>query len=321
MSTGRSVVSFRALGTTAALVTDEAAAPAARAVLDCELAAIDAACSRFRPDSELMAVNGAEGRWVDVSPLFVEALEVALRAARLTAGAVDPTIGASLRVLGYDRDFAQVPADGPPLRVTIRPVPGWRLVAVDAEGGRVRVPAGAELDLGATAKALCADRAARRAAETTGTGVLVSLGGDVSVAGPAPDLGWVVRVGDDHAAPLDGPGQTVSIMAGGLATSGTAVRHWDRGGAHLHHVIDPTTGGSAETCWRTVSVAAGTCVDANIASTAAIVLGPAAPAWLEARGLPARLVGLDGRIRAIGAWPVDGPGRADEEEVAACSQR
>jgi thiamine biosynthesis lipoprotein len=169
----------------------------------------------------------------------------------------------------------------------------------------VRVPSGVELDLGATAKALAADRAAATIAAATGVGTLVGLGGDVAVAGPPPDAGWPVRIADDHASPLDGPGPVVSIARGGLASSGTSVRRWTTAGGHLHHIVDPRTGRPADTPWRTVSVAAGSCVDANAASTAAVVLGDRAPAWLEEARLPARLAAEDGRVTTVAGWPAE----------------
>jgi thiamine biosynthesis lipoprotein len=193
--------------------------------------------------------------------------------------------------------------DGDRFRASFAPVPGWKLVELDAPQRRVRIPKGIELDLGATAKALAADRAAAVAHELTGTGVLVSLGGDVSVAGPTPEAGWPVRVADDHAAPLVEGGPVFAVAAGGLATSGTTVRRWKAGNVTLHHIIDPRTGRPADTPWRTVTVAAGTCVKANVASTAAIVLGAEAPSWLVARGLPARLVAADGAVSTVAAWP------------------
>ena len=100
------------------------------------------------------------------------------------------------------------------------------------------------------------------AAEQTGSGVLVSLGGDVAVAGPASAGGWPIRIADDHAASLGDAGPTVSVQLGGLASSGTAVRRWRSGGVEVHHVIDPRSGRPAPTPWRTVSVAAASCVDA-----------------------------------------------------------
>ena len=166
-----------------------------------------------------------------------------------------------------------------------------------------------ELDLGATAKALAADRAALAAARRTGAGIFVSLGGDIAIAGAAPLGGWPVRIADDHRASLDGPGPVVSLESGGLATSSVTVRRWRVGGQELHHILDPGTGQPAQSCWRTVSVAAASCVDANTASTAGLLLGEAAPAWLAERGLPARLVGVSGDVVCTGGWPAE-PGMA-----------
>jgi len=307
-------VRFRALGTTVVVaVTDAAAREESGSLLAAELDAIDRACSRFRDDSELARVNASPGRWIPVSPLFLAALDVALTAARATGGVVDPTIGRALRVLGYDRDFASVAADGAPLQVRVVRSAGWRTIEVDFGGHRVRVPRGVELDLGATAKAFAADRAATRIAAATGAGVIVSLGGDCSIAGPPPDGGWTIRVADRHDAPIETPGPTIALAAGGLATSGITARRWSRGAAALHHLVDPSTGWPAAWVWRTATVAAPTCVDANVATTAAIVLGDGALPWVEARRVPARLVATDGSVVVLGGWPADdvGPGIGD----------
>jgi thiamine biosynthesis lipoprotein len=294
---------FPALGTTAALLVgrDDDLAQA-RSVFETEIAAIDRACSRFRPDSELMRVNTAGGRATAVSALFRQALDVAVRAACLTDGRVDPTVGAAMRTLGYDRDFGSLDRDGPPLRVSVERVAGWQTIEIDDDRSTVRVPAGVELDFGATAKALCVDRAARAIESATAAGALVSLGGDLAVAG-AHNPGWPVLVTDDHAAGADADGQRIRLECGGLATSGTTVRRWMRGDLAVHHVVDPATGLPAHECWRTVSVTAASCVDANIASTAAIVMGARAPAWLLDRGLPGRLVAVDGSVTRVGGWP------------------
>jgi thiamine biosynthesis lipoprotein len=295
--------SWRALGTTASVsVTDPGAIVGARELLETELDRIDLACSRFRRDSELTRVNEAAGKPVAVSDLLMEAIEVALRVARATDGAVDPTGGRTIRDLGYDRDFDELRGDGPP-PAPPSPFPGWHNVSVDREAGRVRVAAGAVLDLGASAKALAADRTAARIRESLGCGVMVNLGGDIAVAGPPPGAGWQVSVCDDHASPASGPTQRVSISSGGLATSSTTVRRWSAGGRPFHHIVDPATGASAPVTWRTVSVAAASCVDANAASTASIVRGPEAPRWLAGLGLPSRLVSADGTVRAISGWP------------------
>jgi FAD:protein FMN transferase len=297
---------FPALGTTAELlVTDPARLEAALAVLREELAAIDAACSRFRPDSEISRLHEAAGREVRVGPLLAEALGVALRAARLTDGLVDPTVGAAVRALGYDRDFALVAADRH-TAASFGRAPGWHRILFDPVRRLVVLPRGVHLDLGATAKALAADRAARRIHATAGCGTLVNLGGDLRAFGPPPDGGWLVALGDDHADAVTRPDATVALHRdGALATSGTTRRRWRRGGRIVHHIVDPRTGDVPEARWRTVTVAAKSTVDANTASTAAIVLGDGAPAWLERRHLPARLTGVDGDVVTTSAWPAE----------------
>jgi thiamine biosynthesis lipoprotein len=230
-----------------------------------------------------------------------------LRAAELTDGAVDPTVGAAVRNAGYNVDFGALPADGEALTLTVSPVPGWRRIRLFPATRRVEIDAGVEVDLGATAKALASDLAAASALEAMhGGGVLVSLGGDVSVAGEPPDEGWHIQIAENSRAEITPDGETIAIRAGGVATSSTTVRRWRRGGMELHHIIDPATGLPAAGPWRTVSVVAGTCVDANIAATAAIVRGPAAASWLESAGLPARLVDRAGAMTRVGGWPVPG---------------
>lgn len=295
--------SFPALGSDAVVgVTRADALGTARAEVEGVVDQIDRACSRFREDSELSAVNAAQGRPVQVSPLMLDAVEVALRAARLTGGDVDPTVGQALVALGYDTDFAQLRPRAP----SFATVPGWTTIKVDRATSTVSLSRGVMLDLGSTAKALAADLAAAAAAQATGAGVLVSLGGDISVAGPAPAGGWRVRVTDDHRAEETAPGQTISISSGGLATSSTTTRRWMTEAGPAHHLIDPATGQPANGPWRTVSVAAASCLDANIASTAAVIRGERAIQWLESLGVPSRLVAHGGTVRHLAGWPEEG---------------
>jgi thiamine biosynthesis lipoprotein len=116
----------------------------------------------------------------------------------------------------------------------------------------------------------------------------------------------VVGLADWHGASDAEVAGAIRIERGGVATSSTTVRRWERGSQQLHHVLDPVTGQPAAEVWRTVSVAAGTCVDANTAATAAIVRGAGAPAWLTRQDLPARLVRADGTVVCVAGWPTDG---------------
>ena len=292
---------LRALGTTVTLaVADVDVLGTAESALRDELEAIDRACSRFRSDSEIWGLY-REGRPMEASPLLYEAVSVACAVAELSGGAVDPTVGDAVEALGYDRDFAEVAAIGEPLVTRPVPAPGWWLIELNDQTRSIAVPGGIRLDLGASAKALVADRAARRIASMTNSGTLVCVGGDISVSGPAPHGGWPVGIAVDCVEPFD-DGPVVSISAGGLASSSTAVRSWRRGGRRLHHIVDPATGDCASEYWRLVSVAAATCVDANAFSTAAVIWGESAPERLEARGLPSRLVRYDGVEVCVAGW-------------------
>jgi thiamine biosynthesis lipoprotein len=183
-------------------------------------------------------------------------------------------------------------------------VPGWQAIRLDRVARTVLLPHGVQLDLGSTGKALAADLAATAAMAAAGEGgVLVSLGGDIATRGASPPGGWRILTAEDSRVKPDGDGDVICVPAGGVATSSTTVRRWSRGGEILHHIIDPKTSLPTTGPFRTVTVVAGTCLDANIASTAAIVRGDAAIDWLTGCRLPARLVENDGTIHYIGPWP------------------
>ena len=302
---------WAAIGTTVrVVVTSPRDLWAARQTAVEELKLLDLACSRFRPDSEIAQLAAHAGQWAPMSAVLAQVLECALAAARDTDGDVDPTMGADLSQLGYDRDFGAIIATTAPSTVvplTYRLVrrPDWRDVELDRAGRRVRVPAGVVIDLGAIAKAWCADRCARRIHDELSTGVLVSLGGDIATAGQGPDGGWLVRV-QDRPDIEAGPTSTIVLQDGfAMATSSTASRTWRHGTSQLHHILDPTTRRPAEPVWRTVTVAATSCVIANTASTASVIRGHAAPAWLASRRLTARLVDRRGVVRTVGGWPTE----------------
>lgn len=279
------------------LVTDVDALGRARSIVDAELDAVEMAASRFRPDSEICALAQAGGARRPVSPMLSELITAALGAARVTDGDVDPTVGCAVVALGYDRSRATGGSPMPAITSISLDI-DW--TAVEFDGRNLRMPAGTLLDLGATAKAVAADRCARKVCQQTGSGVLVNLGGDIATAGPAPADGWRVLVHDTD----DDPASQVTIGSDtGLATSSTRRRRWRRAGVTSHHILDPRTGTSAEPVWRSVSVAASSCLAANTVSTAAIVRGHRAIRWISSLGVPARLVDRDGSEHTIGGWP------------------
>ncbi len=296
---------WRALGTGVRLVVERGDPAAARGAVEDVLDRVDRAYSRFRPDSELLGLGRRAGQWQPVSALLGEAIAAGLRAAQLTDGAVDPTVGRAMRAIGYDADFEAIRTPGAAIELRLEPVPGWQAVELSSDRRSVRVRPGVEIDLGSVGKGLAADLAADAALAVIGVegGVLVSLGGDIAVRGVPPDGGWRVLLAEDSDAPPDGDGEVIAIATGAIATSSTTVRRWIRGDVAFHHLVDPRTGGPVDSPWRTVTVAAATCVDANTAATAAIVLGDRAVPWLERMGLPARLIAGDGAIVRLGGWP------------------
>ncbi|MET4703022.1 FAD:protein FMN transferase [Frigoribacterium sp. UYMn621] len=267
---------------------------------------VSRACSRFRADSELSMLASQLPGGAEVSELLARLVRSALDVATLTEGDVDPTLGIALRAVGYDRDLSELPTAlpgeqiDPRVIVVTRRTAGWTRVML--EQWRLAVPADLALDLGATAKAIAVDLAAERVATRLGCSVLVNIGGDLKTSGAPVPGGWQVLVQD---LPAD-PAQQVSVGAGAaIATSSTQKRTWAQGGYLRHHILDPRSGLPVEPVWRSVSVAAGDCLLANAYSTASIVRGHAAVAWLEGAGVSARLVDRAGRVITTGSWPVE----------------
>ena len=302
----RGASSWRALGTYVELRTTPEAVEAATDLAARVLDEVDAACSRFRDDSDLALANGAAGQAVEVSPVLVAAVRVALEAAEETDGLVDPLLGDVLSAAGYDRTFSLVPSDDPAAAALPVRAGSWPQVVVTDT--TVTVPLGAALDLGATGKAFAADLVALCVVDTCGAPVLVSVGGDVRVAAPRDELqDQPVLVGHSLTDLETGGASTlVRLGAGGLATSSVSARRWRRGGRQWHHVVDPRTGLPAQGPWRTVTALGRTAAAANAATTASIVLGAAAYDWLVDHDVAARLVDHDGHVTRTPAWTTSG---------------
>jgi len=279
---------------------DSASVRRAAQVLTDEVGRLERVASRFRADSEISGVNRAAGRWAPASAQLVELVEVALAAAESTGGLVDPCLGRQVDAAGY-RSWA---AGDVAVLDTASAAPAhtgsWREVEVSA--GRVRIPPGVALDLGATAKAWLADEVAERIADELGIDVIANMGGDLRVIAEAP--GWVVSA--DHEVP-GLPERAIGIADGGLATSGQGRRRWLTTSGPAHHLIDPRTGRSADTGWWAVSALAASATAANVAATAGMLLDGDAPAWFAERGLHGLFTRWSGSGRAtahtVGQWP------------------
>ncbi|MEI2701185.1 MAG: FAD:protein FMN transferase [Baekduia sp.] len=293
---------FKAIGTTnRILATDPELLYDAIAIARAELERLDRAASRFRPDSELSAIHrsaAAGDTVVRLSPCLNAVLAAVLEAASETGGLVDPTVGRALIDAGYDRDFAALDPDAAgPAR---GPILGWQRLRHDRRAGLLALPHGTVIDVGAVGKAVCADRIARRLSQSLRGGFLVDLGGDIAISGDPPPGGWAVAVQGEDGFTRD----VVRTSRLALASSSTERRRWRTADGELrHHILDPRTGAPADPVWSLVTCAAPTCAAANAAATAAVVLGDAAPDWLEERRVAARLERADGIVVATSRWP------------------
>ena len=282
-------------------VDDPAVLGAACGELKALMDRVDKAASRFRPDSELSRVNQRAGALVPVSRLLVDLVDVSLVAASVSGGAVDPTVGPAVIAAGYDDDIEAVRRRFPQAPYDPKPVTGWQEVRLNRKLALLGVPEGSALDLGATAKAWTADRAANVLSKRYGCAVLVEIGGDLRAAGE-PATPWVITV----AERAGDPGVLVTLAHGGLTTSTRTVRRWQTPTGYNHHVIDPRTGRPADGPYRTASVWAPSAVRANTFSTALVATGEAALGRLKLAGHPARLVADDGEVTELMGWPAAG---------------
>jgi thiamine biosynthesis lipoprotein len=268
----------------------------------------DAACNRFRADSELSRLNERAGHTVEVSATLELAIETALKARDATKGLCDPSVLPALLALGYDVDYDELRTRRDVALKSPIPSMGAAAISLNSSEHTVTLAPGCQLDLGASAKALVADLVADDVAPTGG--VVVEVGGDVAVRGPGPDGLWAIGLSDSR--PLTGREPRVGIEHGGIATSSLTTRTWQAAGQTVNHVIDPRTGECAKGPYTSATVSASSCVLANAFATAALLWGEDAGYHVAQSGWSARLVRRDGTIEYVGGWPRD--------EVMTCSR-
>jgi thiamine biosynthesis lipoprotein len=298
---------FRAMGCQMLAIIDSDDASASEALSQAPIwfAEWEASLSRFRDDSELSALNRAEGKPFRVSATMWQVLQAAMRAANRSDGLVTPTLLDTLQAAGYDRSFESIETSVPSARApAFRPIADWRAIKLDAKTQTVRLPRGMHLDFGGVAKGWAADQAAQRLAAVAPA--LVDAGGDIAISDTcANGAPWPIAVAD----PLnpDSDLEMLMIDHGGVATSGRDYRRWLRNGKWQHHIIDPRTGAPAETDVLSATVIAPTTTAAEVAAKVALILGSQKGLqWIETRSdLAGLLVLEDGRIARSGRMDDD----------------
>ncbi|MGZ4334176.1 MAG: FAD:protein FMN transferase [Gaiellaceae bacterium] len=244
----------------------------------------DARFSRFHPSSELTRVNASPLGLMLVSEEFASMLSLSLDAARATDGLVTPCVGGAIVAAGYDRDFSRLPEDVG----AVRPVAVPSRFSLSLRGSGLLRTEPVAIDLNGVVKSRTVDDALARVGRRW-----VCAGGDVATLEP-------VVVG----LPAGG---SIVLQAGGLATSSVGKRRWLAAGIQQNHLIDPRTGRPTDSPWRDVSVAAPTCLVADVAAKAALLLGDGGPAWLDARGLAGRFVDHGGEVVLNRVWQSRAP--------------
>ena len=284
---------FRAMGTDVLLVlhpiVDDDRAHAALDGAHEEITRIERLASRFDPSSELSLLNAAGEAEVSTDLLRLITLALAMR--QVTDGRFDPTVHEAVVAAGYDRPLHQLPIDAGAAEPAM---PAGGPVQVDARTGRVALGPGTCIDLGGIAKGWAADRVA----DLLGAhgDCLVSIGGDIAVRGRHHDGPWPVEVMHGDKA------RTIGLARGGMATSGTDKRRWRRGGAEMHHVIDPSTGAPSTTDLVRVTAVADDAATAEAWATALLLAGEErARHEADQRGITAVLVAADGRTTTTGS--------------------
>ncbi len=289
-------VRFPAMGTTVTVLFAGHLPPGAVGAVRNLFEGWEAALSRFRPASELSRVNRTPGQPVVVGRLIRTVVSAAVDAARATEGLFDPTLGRQMAAIGYNRSFTWPLRLGGGTFVRDLPAAGWRSIRVDDAAGTIAIPSGTALDLGGIAKGMAVDAAAHLLSELGAGTALVNAGGDMRVVRNDAAEWQVAFAEADDAA--------VTLTSGALATSGVTRRRWVQDGVERHHLIDPRSGLPADSGLRSVSVAAPTCAQAEVAAKVALVLGrDAGIAFLGRLGLPGLLTLTDGAVHETATWP------------------
>ncbi len=299
-SIGMSRAEFRAMGTTISLLLPDAQLREGTEATRDLFAEWEQTLSRFLPESELSRLNRQAGISINVSPLLFLVLHAACIAAQETEGLFDPTLLTQLIHIGYDRTFDALPATLPMPEAASQPGGGWRGIRLKQRRRRVTLPEGIGVEVGGIAKGMAVDAALAHLRLRGIQTALVNAGGDLAVMGmPAGDEDWPLAIAGKDTT------WTIPFHHGALATSGRNRRHWQQGTYARHHLLDPRSGESAQSGLWSVTVAAGSCQQAEVAAKVAFLLGAEqGKNFLDDRGFAGVLVRDDGSWTGTGSWPV-----------------
>ncbi|HEV2954092.1 MAG TPA: FAD:protein FMN transferase [Candidatus Dormibacteraeota bacterium] len=297
--TGLERSAFPCMGTVVTVLAPAAAFEHALKLVETLFENWDLCFSRFKTESELSRLNRSAGVETAVSPLLFLAAAKAMTAAEISDGVFDPLLLDQMLRCGYDRTFTDIPTNGPALDAQAHPGGAWRGMRLDPARRTVRLPAGTGMDLGGLVKGMAVDAALtglRRAAVACAA---VDAGGDLAVMGLPPGLdSWPIEIETGWKK------EVVPLRRGALATSTVGKRRWNRGGVAQHHLIDPRTGSPAESGVWSVSAAAPTCAEAEIAAKVALILGSEAGCqFLESNRWAGLITSATGESHRAGGWP------------------
>jgi thiamine biosynthesis lipoprotein len=287
---------WRAMGTDVHVIVVGGSDPDAlvgRAVARIE--ELESRWSRFRPESEVSALNAAAGQWVTVSGDTVRLVERAIEAWRLTGGAVDATVLGAVIDAGYDRSFDDIAGTDRPSVPSRALLLACTDIEIDRPAGAVRLPEGTGFDPGGIGKGLAADVVTAEMSEAGASGVCVNMGGDLRVWGEGPDgEAWTIEV--EHPW-LQEAMMLVGLAHGAIATSTTLRRTWRMDGERRHHLIDPATGEPSDTDLNQATVIAPEAWMAEVLAKAVLLRGSERAFDLIDTGMAQALaVGDDGRV-------------------------
>ena len=269
---------FEAMASPCSVLAEVASAAEARRLLDLarvEALRIEAKFSRYRQDNILHRINSSGGQPIEVDDETAQLLDYAAHCHTLSQGRFDITSGILRRVWRFDGSDRVPSADAV---AALLPWIGWDKVTWRRP--HITLPAGMEIDLGGIGKEYAVDRCALLLAAETRASLLINFGGDLFSTGARAD-GHSWRVGlDDPTATGSASAGEIEIRRGAVATSGDARRYLLKDGIRYSHILDPHTGWPVPGAPHSVTVVAGSCLEAGMLATFAMLMGHDAEKFL-----------------------------------------